>query len=345
MRKFTWAPLALALAWFLGWSPPAPAATGDTARMVRERGVLRCGVTNQLPGFAAVDETGRWRGLSADLCRGVALALLEDGDAVDFVPLFSNTRFEALQRDDVDIVLANVTWTYARDTNLGLSFAGPYLYDGQGFLAHRSLNARKLAEVVGPASVCVVGGSTSEQTLTDLIATGTLPLTVMANRTSEGTWNSFINRECDILSSDRLVIGLQRISLTVNPDDYTLFPDTVSREPLAAVVRDNDPQWLDLVRWTLNNFALAEHLGVTEANAAQRRETGTAETRRLLGGQPGLGAFLGLDDAWTYRMIARLGNFAEIYDRNLGVGSRFKVDRGLNALWTGGGLLYPLPYR
>ncbi|GAA0566915.1 amino acid ABC transporter substrate-binding protein [Caenispirillum bisanense] len=322
-------------------SPPVP-DTGTLAK-VRDRGVLLCGV-NEESGFAQRDASGRYVSLRADLCRAVAAAVLADGEAVTFVPLFSAARFKALAEGEIDVLLGGATWTLARESAFGIHFTGTNFFEGQGFIAHRNLGYRSLADVER-AVVCVIAETTTVENLRAWIRSTGKDVKPVELVTSDGAWNAFLAHNCDLMTNDLAGMVMALRDRTPDPDDFVVFPDVISREPLSPAVRNNDPQWEAIIRFTVNAVILAEAKGVTAAAARARQETDDPEVRRLLGLDPGIGAPVGLDDDWARRIIAAVGHYGEIFDRNLGAGSRYKMERGLNALWTDGGLLYPLPIR
>ncbi len=276
------------------------------------------------------------------MCRALAAAVLGRADTVAFIEVGVENRFTALRDGAVDVVMDSATWTQERELTLGLAFPVVYLFDGQGFMAHRSLPAATLAEV-GTASVCVVDGTTSVRNLESWIARTGARLTINRSRSAEGALAAFFNHHCDLYSGDRVSLHGQRAQNAPNRDDYRILPDVIAKEPLAPVVRGDDRNWQDIVRWVVLALLAAEEKGVTAANAAARKSLGDAETRRLLGTAPGLGQGLGLDDGWGLRVITQIGHYGELYERTLGRQSPLNLERGANALWNDGGLLYAPP--
>ena len=312
---------------------------------VKERGFLQCGVAEIGVGLSYVNEAGDWAGFFPDYCRAVAAATLGSAEAVDFLLIDSGNRFETLASGAIDALISNSTWTLRRDASLGFNWVSVLYYDGQGFLAHKSLGAKSLAEV-GAASVCVQdGGTTTEMNLAEYIRLKNPKLTAMTFQSLEGRRSAFVRRRCDMSTTDRLVLVGFKISREPNPGDFVLFPDVISKEPLGPVVRDDDPQWFDIVKWVIYATIAAEEKGVTSANVAAMRGSEDPEVRRLLGVDPGLGETLGLDEAWAARVIEQVGNYGEIFERNLGKNTPLGLERGLNALWTEGGLMYAPPLR
>ena len=330
--------LAAALATF-------PAVAGSTLEAVKQRGFLQCGVADVGPGLSHVSETGQWAGFFVDFCRAVAAATLGRADAVDFVLTDTGNRFEVLGSGAIDVLASTHTWTLVRDASLGVDFVGIQFYDGQGFLAHKSFGAKSLSEV-GAATVCVqAAGTTTEKNLADYIRLKNPQMEAITFQSLEGRVSAFLRRRCDILTTDRLHLVGILASRVANPSDYVLFPELISKEPIGPVVRDNDPQWFDIVKWVIFATIAAEEKGVTSANIAAMRGSEDPEVRRLLGVDPGLGKSLGLDEAWAARIIEQVGNYGEIFERNLGKNTPLGLERGLNALWTEGGLMYAPPLR
>lgn len=321
-------------------------AHGGVLDEVRERGYVRCGVT-EIAGYAEQDRDGNWRGFTIDFCRAVAAAVLSDPDAFEAVPVFANGRFTALTENQVDVVHANVTWTLSRETGRGIAFTAIMEYDGQGFIAHRDLGIARLDDVAGRnLAVCVVANTTTEGNIRDVNRQRDLGLTIRPFETMDASWDAFLGRQCDLLVADRTVLYLHRAVRAIGTDSTVILPDTISREPLTPIVRAGDSEWESLIRWIRHALVIAEDHGVTAANVAHRARVGdNAEVGRLLGRTDGMGALLGLDDAWGRRAIAAVGNYGEMFDRHLGAGSRFGMARGLNALWRDGGLLYAPPLR
>ena len=327
--------------------PAAPATESPTLRAIRARGGLNCGVHVGLPGFAYPDTRGVWRGFDADLCRAIAAAALGDGDRVRFVRLRNDQRVPALVDGRVDVVMRNVTWTLARDGGEGVDFAGVSYYDGQGFLVRRALDLQSATELSG-AAICVQTGTTNGANLADWAAEAGLQYRAVPVR-DEGDGRARLQEEqCDALAGDVSALAASRTVLN-NPGGYVLLPEVISREPLGPMVREGDSGWADVVRWTMNVLVLAEQVGVTQRAAASVEDDDPpardAEARRLLQGGPGAGRALGLDDDWAVRVIREVGNYGELFERNLGARSPLRLQRGLNALWNAPqpGLHYPLP--
>lgn len=330
----------------LSWLLYVPVAwAGSTLSSVKERGFLRCGVREEAVGLQYITEAGEWAGFFPDYCRAVAAAVLGRANAVDFVPVESGNRFETLGSGAIDILSTTATWTLRRDTSLKLDWAGVLYYDGQGFLAHKSLGVKSLGEV-GAATVCVqAAGTTSEKNLAEYSRINNNKIKVLTFESFEGRLSAFMQRRCDLLTSDRLqLIGILASRLA-NPGAYVLLPEIISKEPLGPVVRDDDPQWFDIAKWIIYVIIAAEEKDVTSANVADMRRSKDPEVRRMLGVDPGLGKSLGLDEAWAARVIEQVGNYGEIFERNLGKNTPLGLERGLNALWIHGGLMYAPPLR
>lgn len=318
----------------------ASAATLDT---VRQRGQVVCGVSQGLFGFSERNEKGEWSGFDVDFCRALAAAIFDDPAKVGFVPLSAGERFDALTAGRVDLLSRNSTWTLEREAGLGLLFAGITYHDGQGFMVLRKPNVTSALELDG-ATVCVQAGTTSQLNLGDFFRQNSMTLQERAFQTSTEALRAFESGVCDVLTTDQSALYAERLRLT-RPADATILADVVSREPLGPVVRGDDVRWFNIVKWV--NFALvnAEELGVTSANTAEALASNKPDVRRFVGREGAYGSRLGLDDAWALRAVKAVGNYAELYERNLGVRSRLGIPRGLNQLWSAGGILYAPPVR
>ncbi|WP_142850170.1 amino acid ABC transporter substrate-binding protein [Telmatospirillum sp. J64-1] len=317
----------------------------QTLEEVRRRGMLHCGVPPNVPGFASVMENGRWTGFEVDFCRALAAAVLGDGERVKFVPLGVQTRIPALQTGEVDVLFRSTTWTYSRDAAMGVHFASTIFYDGQAFMMRRSQGVTRLSEVPAGASVCVQAGTTAHQNLTDYLQVHRLDLRLMVFNSEQEMKTAFFTDRCDLYTSDSLLLMALRLSAAPNPDDFLILPERISKEPMTPAVRDDDPAWFNILRWVIFVMIEAEEREITQANAPEMRSHGNPENRRLLGSVPGIGGPLGLDDEWAYRILRTVGNYGEIFERHLGAKSPLQLERGLNDLWTRGGLLYASPMR
>ncbi|MEX2320250.1 MAG: amino acid ABC transporter substrate-binding protein, partial [Saccharospirillum sp.] len=302
----------------------------------------QCGVNTSLAGFSNATG-GEWAGLDVDLCRAVAAAMLGDSEAVRFTALTANQRFTALQSGEVDILSRNTTWTLTRDTSLGLNFAGVNYYDGQGFMVRKDLGVDSATQLSG-AAICVEPGTTTELNLADYFrAQGMDFEPVVIENTSEVTAAFFAGR-CDVYTTDASGLASARNVSAENPADYIILPEIISKEPLGPAVRHGDDEFMDIVRWTLNAMIEAEEYGVNSGNVDEMRDTSTNPgIQRLLGATPGLGEALGLEEDWAYNIIDQVGNYGESYETN--VTELLGLERGLNALWTNGGLMYAQPVR
>jgi len=315
-----------------------------TLAEVRDRGYLQCGIARGGIGVSEMDADGIWQGFFPDFCRVLAAAVFGDAQALDFIEVDRVIRFGALQAGAFDVLMANTTWTVTRDAGLGLTFTGTLYYDGQGFLAHKTLGAESLAEVQS-ATVCVHDATTTIRNLRDLVRTRKPALQVRAFQSFEGAYTAFFGRECDLLTHDRVSLVAQRLNRASDPGSFILFPDVISKEPLGPVVRQNDPAWADLVRWAVFATIIAEEHGVTRDSVDNDLTSDSPEVRRLLGTAGNIGTSLGLASDWAQQIIAQVGNYGEIFHRNLGEGSPVGLERGLNDLWTRGGLIFAPPMR
>ena len=317
---------------------------GQTFDSVKARGQVNCGVNTGLYGFAAPDDKGVWRGIDVDVCRAVAAALFGNATKVRFVPLTAQQRFTALQSGEVDVLARNTTWTSQRDIELGINFTGVNYYDGQGFLIAKKTGIKSAKELSG-ATVCVLAGTTNELNLADYFGANKMQFKSVVIEKNEELAQAFFSNRCDVITSDASQLASIRATLASNPDDYVILPELISKEPLGPSVRHGDDQWFDLVKWSLYAMIQAEEKGITSQNVDTFRDTPDPEIKRMLGLTPGLGKAMGVDDRWAYAIIKQVGNYGESFERNVGKGSKLKLDRGLNALWTKGGLMYAMPIR
>jgi general L-amino acid transport system substrate-binding protein len=320
------------------------AQAGATFDAVKARGQLVCGVHTGLAGFSAPDEKGVWSGIDVDICRSVATAMFGDGNKVKFVPLTTSNRFTALQSGEIDMLARNTTATLTRDTTNGMNFAPINFYDGQGFIVAKKLNVKSAKELKG-ATVCVQSGTTTEQNLADYFRSNKMDFKPVTFEKQDEAVGAFTGGRCDVYTSDKSQLGAIRASQVKNPDDYVILPETISKEPFAAAVRHGDDQWFDLVKWCIYAMIEAEESGVTSKNVDEMAKSNDPNLQRLLGVNGGLGKALGVDDKWAYNIIKTVGNYGESFDRNLGAGSKVKLERGLNNLWKNGGLQYAIPFR
>jgi general L-amino acid transport system substrate-binding protein len=320
-----------------------PAWAGATLEAVKQRGFVQCGVNTGLPGFSNADEKGNWTGLDVDVCRAVAAAIFGGADKVRFTPLTAKERLTAVQSGEVDLLSRNTTWTLTRDTSLGIHFTGVTYYDGQGFMVSNALGVSSARELDG-AAVCILAGTTTELNLADYFRTHGMTYDPVVFDTADQTARGFEAGRCDVLTSDQSQLYGLRIKLA-EPDKAMVLPEVISKEPLGPAVRQGNDDWFNIVRWTLYALINAEELGVTSGNVDEMKSSSNPEVRRLLGLEGIKGSGLGLPDDWAYQIIKQVGNYGEIFERNVGAGSPLKIERGLNALWKDGGLQYAPPIR
>lgn len=322
----------------------APAQAGETMDAIKARGEIRCGVSDGLPGFSYTDEKGVVRGIDADFCRALAAAVFGDANKVKFMPLTAKERFTALQSGEIDVLSRNTTWTMSRDTGMGMVFpAAVVYYDGQGFLVNKKLGVKSAKELDG-ATVCIQAGTTTELNLADYFRTHKMKYTPITYDKSDESAKGLEAGRCDVLTSDQSQLYAQRIKMA-NPDQYVVLPEVISKEPLGPVVRPGDHEWFSTVRWTHYAMLIAEEFGVTSKNVDEMKKSNNPEIRRLLGVDADFGKAIGLPQDWAYQVIKQVGNYGESFERNVGKGSPLKIERGLNALWTQGGLQYAPPIR
>lgn len=322
----------------------AGVASAGTMADVQARGKLNCGVTGGQAGFSAPDAAGAWQGMDVDYCRAIAAAVLKDPKAVNFIPTTAQTRFTALASGEIDILSRTTTWTFSRDVDLKFSFAGVNYYDGQAFMVPKSLGITS-AKGLNGATVCIQTGTTTELNLAEYFRKNSMKYEPVPVESNADVQQKFLAGGCDVITSDGSDLASTRSSFK-NPDDYVILPEVISKEPLGPLVRQGDDQWADLARWTLDALVSAEELGVTAENV-EKLSAGTdnPDINRLLGKEDKLGDMLGLDAEWAKRAIAAEGNYGEMFARNLGDKTPIGLARGLNALWTDGGLMYGLPLR
>jgi len=321
----------------------AGTASAGTLDTIKQRGVLNCGSNPGLAGFGLPDAQGNWTGLDVEECRAIAAVIFNDPTKVKFVPLSAKDRFTALQSGEVDVLIRNGTWTISRDTSLGLNFTGVNYYDGQGFMVRKSLKIASALEL-GGASICVQQGTTTELNLADYFRANKLELKSVTFATSDETIKAYDAGRCDGFTTDASGLYSERLRLA-KPDDHMVLPEIISKEPLGPAVRHGDDQWFDLVKWTLFAQITAEELGVTKANVDTMMKSENPDVKRLLGTEGKFGEAMGVSNDWAYRIIKHVGNYGESFDRTVGTGSPLKIARGLNALWSKGGLQYAPPIR
>ncbi|UQG58015.1 MULTISPECIES: amino acid ABC transporter substrate-binding protein [unclassified Marinobacter] len=335
--------LLVAIATTLAGTMMAGSLQAATLDDVKSRGHVQCGVTSGLPGFSQPDENGNWTGLDVDTCRAVAAAVFGSADKTQFTPLTAKERFTALQSGEIDILSRNTTWTLTRDASLGLNFAGTNYYDGQGFLVSKALGVDN-AEQLDGATVCIQAGTTTELNLADYFRTKGMKFNPLVFDTSEQTVSGFAAGRCDVLTSDRSQLAALRSKLE-DPSSAIILPNIISKEPLGPVVRQGDDQWFNIVKWTLFVQINAEELGITQANVSEMKSSTNPEIQRLLGTTGDMGEKLGVPADFGFRIVQTVGNYGEMYNRNVGPDTPLGLDRGLNALWSNGGIMYAPPVR
>jgi general L-amino acid transport system substrate-binding protein len=323
--------------WLAG---PAAAGTLDD---VKAKGHISVGVNEGLFGFSKPDEKGEWKGLDVDTARAISVAVFGAPDKIKWVPLTAKTRFTALQSGEIDVLTRNATQTLTRETALGLNFVHVNYYDGQGFLVSKKLGVASAKELDG-ATVCVLPGTTTELNAADFFRANGLSMEPVVIESTPELNKAFFAGRCDTMTSDASQLAGVR-AVAPNPDDYVILPEIISREPLAPAVRHGDDQWYDIVNFAVMAMIEAEFLGVTSQNVDEMLNSKDPQIQRFLGVSPGNGEALGLDEKWAYNIVKQVGNYGEVFERNVGVNTPLKLERGLNALWTEGGLMYTPPFK
>lgn len=337
-------PAMMALAALLLGSAPEPAQAGQVFDAIKQRGSIRCGVSTGVSGFSTPDSAGNWSGIDTDICRALAAGLFGDKNKVTFTALSPQQRFTALQSGEVDLLSRNTAWSLSRDTAVGLNFGPITFYDGQAFMVPKSLGVTSATELDG-ATVCVQPGTTTEQNLTDFFRRHRISFEPVVIEAFDEINAAFFAGRCDAYTTDASGLAGVRATLASNPDDYVILPDLVSQEPLAPAVAHGDDQWFDYLKWTVFALIQAEQLGLTSDSIDKRMDDPDPNVQRFVGNSGDTGKMLGVDAKWSYNMVKQVGNYGELFDRNLGRGSPLKLERGLNALWTEGGLMYAPPIR
>ena len=347
MTELNRKPLAGLLVAFFGLMAPGASFAADAARstlqLVQDRDQLFCGVSEGLPGFSSPDDKGHWAGLDVDFCRAIAAGVLGDASKVRYTPLSAKVRFTALQSSEIDVLSRNTTFTFTRDVNQALDFPATTYFDGQGFMVRKSLNITKPRDLDG-ATICVNQGTTTEQNVADYFRTRGMQYELVTFEKSEEAVAAYEAGRCDVYTTDASGLYAQRLKLQV-PADHVILPDIISKEPLSPAVREGDDRWANVVRWTHYAMLTAEELGVTQQNVDTALKSESPDIRRLLGVEGDLGSQLGLKPDWAYQIIKQVGNYAEVFDRNVGAGSPLQIERGQNALPRDGGLQYAPPMR
>jgi general L-amino acid transport system substrate-binding protein len=321
----------------------AGTSVAGTLDEVRTRGVLVVGVNTGLAGFSMPDPKGEWKGLDVDTAKAIAAAVFGDATKVKYIPLTAVQRLPALQSKEVDVLCRNTTATLTRETVNGLNFVHPNYYDGQGFLIPKKLGVKSAKELKG-ATVCVLPGTTTEMNAADFFRKNGMPWKPVVIENNAELNKAFFAGRCDSLTSDASQLAAIR-SVAPNPVDYIILPEIISKEPLTPAVRHGDDQWYDIVNWTIMALIEAEELDITSANVDEMLKSKDPQVQRFLGVSPGFGKALGLDEKWAYNIIKQVGNYGEIFDRTVGLKTPLGLERGLNDLWTRGGLMYAIPLR
>lgn len=319
-------------------------ANAGTLDDVRKKGFLQCGVSTGVAGFAYTDDKGNYQGFDPAVCQAVAAAIFGDITKVKYTPTTGKTRFTVLRSGEVDMLARNTTWTFSRDTDLKLDFVGVNYYDGQGFMVPSKLGVKSAKELDG-ASVCIQTGTTTELNLADFFRINKIKYEAVPIETNEEARTNYAAGRCDVYTTDASGLAATRSTFD-NPADHVLLPEIISKEPLGPLVRHGDSEWGDVVRWVLNAMITAEEFGVTSANVDKMAAgTDNPEINRLLGSEGDLGKMIGLDKAWAWRAIKAVGNYGEVFEKHIGAKTPIGLERGLNALWTKGGILYSPPFR
>jgi general L-amino acid transport system substrate-binding protein len=344
VRSLIQRPLLAASLLALMGSVATPAFAGKTLDAIKSRGMLNCGVNPSLPGFAAADSQGNWTGLDVDVCKAVAATVLNDAAKVKWTPLNATQRFAVLQAGEIDILSRNTTWTLNRDASLGLHFTGTTYYDGQGFMVTKKSKITSAKSLKG-ATVCVQSGTTTEKNLNDYSKVNKLNIKPVVFDTQEATNKAYFAGRCQAYTTDASGLASVRNKEATNPDDHVILPDLISKEPLGPSVRRGDDEFFAIVKWVVYALIEAEEYGITQANVDQMKSSTDPVVQRILGTSEDTGKLLGLDKEWAYRAIKAVGNYGEMFERNVGPKSTLKLPRGLNNQWNKGGLMYAPPVR
>lgn len=323
---------------------PGAARAGATFDGVRQKGYVQCGVNLGLYGFSAPDEKGQWSGIDVDFCRAVSAAVFGSADKVKYTPLSAQQRLPALQSGEVDLLARNTTRTLSRDTANGLNFAPVNYYDGQAFMVSSKLGLKSAKQLNG-ATVCVLPGTTTEQNVADYFRANKMNFKPVVIEKNEELHKAFFGGRCDALSSDASQLAAIRAAATASPGDYIILPEQISKEPLAPAIRQGDEEWNNLITWVFHAMVLAEEKGIRSDTVDTALSSPDPDVKRLLGVTAGNGKNLGVEETWAYSVIKQVGNYGETFERNLGTGSKLKMPRGLNALYTDGGLMYAPPLK
>jgi general L-amino acid transport system substrate-binding protein len=327
----------------IGGSLLADDAVAQTLKAIRDRGAVACGVSPGVIGFSIQSDKGEWIGIDVDFCRALAAAIFNDATKVKFSPLSADSRFRALQSKEIDVLSRNSTWTMSRETELNLIFAGVTFYDGQGLMVRHARNVTTALELSG-SRVCVQTGTTTELNLQDYFRANGMTYQAIPASSAEEARKAYESGGCDVLTTDASALHGERLK-TSNPNDHDILPEIISKEPLGPVVRQDDIQWFNIVKWTHFAMLNAEELGVGSQTINEALTSAKPDVRRLVGNEGNFGEQIGLTKDWVVRMVRLVGNYAEVYDRNIGMKSKLAIPRGINQLWTNGGILYAPPIR
>lgn len=310
---------------------------------VKKKGFVQCGVSQGTPGFSSPDSKGEWSGIDVDVCRAIAAAIFGDAKKVKYTPLSAKVRFTTLSAGEIDVLSRNTTWTASRDNSLGLDFTTVNFYDGQGFIVHKKTGIKSATELSG-ATICVQAGTTHEQTTVDYFAQNNMEYNPIVFEKINDQVAAYDAGRCDVLTNDRSNLAAQTVKLK-DPNGHVVLPETISKEPLGPVVRQNDSQWKDLVFWSLSAMIIAEEMGVTSKNVDSMKKSNDPAIKRLLGVEDEFGQQMGVSNTWAYNIVKQVGNYGESYERNVGPNTPLKLARGVNEQWTKGGILYAPPIR
>jgi general L-amino acid transport system substrate-binding protein len=322
----------------------ATAATAATLEDVKQKGFVQCGVSTGVPGFSFTDDAGNWQGFDPAVCQAVAAAIFGDASKVKYTPTTGKTRFTALSSGEVDMLARNTTYTLSRDADLGLTFVGVNYYDGQGFMVPKALGVTSAKQLDG-ASVCIQTGTTTELNLADFFRLSNMNYEPVPIETNEEARTNYLNGRCDVYTTDASGLAASRATFD-NPADHIILPEIISKEPLGPAVREGDEVWGDIVRWSLNALILAEEYGVTSENVDEMAKgTDNPEINRLLGIEGNMGEMLGVDNKWAYNIVKQVGNYGEVFEKFIGASTPIGLERGLNAQYTDGGIIYAPPAR
>ncbi len=316
---------------------------GTSVEAIKKRGNLKCGVSTGLPGFSSPDSKGNWKGLDVDFCKALSVALFNNTSRVKYVSLNAQQRFTALQSGEIDVLSRNTTNTLSRDTSTGLNFTYPIYFDGQAFMVKKASGVKSAKELNG-ASVCTQQGTTTELNMADYFRANRMKLRPVVFESNDEGVQAFVKGRCDVLTNDASGLAAER-SKFKDPEKYIILPEIISKEPLAPAVRHGDDEWYDIVKWTIFALINAEELGISSKNIDTFKRSKDPKIKRFLGNTPGVGQNIGLDDKWVYNIISKVGNYGEIFERNVGKETPLKLERAQNALWTNGGLMYSPPFK